>query len=52
MYPIFQSYYYILVQGFSVTCVFTGQYNNKGYDTIADVILRHVNWISEKNYCT
>ena len=23
-----------LVQGFRVTCLFTGQYNTKGYDTI------------------
>ena len=30
--------YYILVQGFRVTCLFTGQYNTKGYDIITDVI--------------
>ena len=29
---------YKLVQGFRVTCLFTGQYNNKGYDMITDVI--------------
>ena len=29
--------YFILVQGFRVTCLFTGQYNTKGYDTIIDV---------------
>ena len=33
-----ESKYYILVQGFWVTCLFTGQYNTKGYDTITDVI--------------
>ena len=27
-----------LVQGFKVTCLFTGQFNTKGYDTITDVI--------------
>ena len=27
-----------LVQGFRVTCLFTCQYNTKGYDTITDVI--------------
>ena len=32
------SYYYKLMQYFSVTCLFTGQYNPKGYDTITDVI--------------
>ena len=30
--------YYKLVQGFRVTCLITGQYNKKGYDTITDVI--------------
>ena len=30
--------YYILVQGLRVTCLFNGQYNTKGYDTITDVI--------------
>ena len=30
--------YYILVQGFRVTCLITGQYNIKGYGTITDVI--------------
>ena len=28
----------ILLQGFRVSCLFTGQYNTKGYDTIIDVI--------------
>ena len=27
------------MQGFSVTCLFTGQYNTKGYGLITDVIL-------------
>ena len=27
-----------LVQHFSVTCLFTGQYNTKGYDMITDVM--------------
>ena len=30
--------FYKLVQGFRVTCLFTRQYNTKGYDTITDVI--------------
>ena len=30
---------YKLLQGFRVTCLFTGQYNTKGYGTITDVIL-------------
>ena len=29
---------YEIVQGFRVTCLFTGQNNTKGYDTITDVI--------------
>ena len=29
---------YKLVQGFRVTCLFAGQYNTKGYDTITDVL--------------
>ena len=29
---------YKLVQGFRVTCLFTGQYNTRGYDKITDVI--------------
>ena len=29
---------YKLVHGFRVTCLFTGQYNTKGYDTITEVI--------------
>ena len=29
---------YKFVQGFKVTCLFTGQYNTKGYDMITDVI--------------
>ena len=28
---------YKLVQGFRVTCLFTGKYNTKGYDMITDV---------------
>ena len=32
------AYYYILVQGFRVTFLYTGQYNT-GYDTITDVIV-------------
>ena len=36
--PEKHQYYFILVQGFRVTCLFTGQYNAKGYDTITDVI--------------
>ena len=28
-----------IVQNFRVTCLFTGQYNAKGYDTITDVML-------------
>ena len=31
-------YCYKLVQGFRVTCLFTDQYNTKGYDMITDVI--------------
>ena len=31
-------YCYKLVQGFRVTCLFTGQYNTKGYVAITDVI--------------
>ena len=30
--------YYRLVQGFRETCLFTGQYNTEGYDTITDVL--------------
>ena len=29
---------YILLQGFRITCLFTGQYNTKVYDTITDVM--------------
>ena len=29
---------YKLVQGFRITCLFTGQYHTKGYDTITDDI--------------
>ena len=29
---------YKLEQGFRVTCLFTGQYNTKGYDMVTDVI--------------
>ena len=29
---------YKLVEGFRVTCLLTGQYNTKGYDTITDFI--------------
>ena len=35
---LFESNCYKLVQGFRVTCLFTGLYNIKGYDTITDVI--------------
>ena len=31
-------YYQIFFQGFRVTCLFTGQYNTKGYDTIKDIL--------------
>ena len=30
--------FYKLVEGFTVTCLFTGQKNTKGYDTITDVL--------------
>ena len=30
-----------LVQGFMVTCLFTGQYNTKGYDTITATVFEH-----------
>ena len=30
--------YKLYIQGFRVTCLFPGQYNTKGYDTITDVI--------------
>ena len=33
-----QSICYKIVQGFRVTCLFTRQYNTKGYDMIRDVI--------------
>ena len=33
-----QCHYYKLVQGFRVTCLFTGQYKTKGYGTITDSI--------------
>ena len=32
---------YKLVQGFKVTCLFTGQNNTKGCDTITDVMFIH-----------
>ena len=32
-------YCYKLVQGFRLTCLFSGQYNTKGYNTIIDVQL-------------
>ena len=36
--PFLRSKCYKLGQGFRVTCLFTGQYNTKGYDKITDVI--------------
>ena len=33
----FLEYCYKLVQGFRVTCLFTGPYNTKGYYTITNV---------------
>ena len=39
------NYCYKLVQGFRVTCLFTGQYNTKGYDMITDVIQLLAGWI-------
>ena len=35
---IFKTYNYILVQGFRVSCLFTGQYNTKGYDKITGFV--------------
>ena len=34
---ISQAYCYKLVQGFNVTCLFTGQYNTKGYEMVTDM---------------
>ena len=38
---------YKLVQGFRVTCLFTGRYNTKGYDTITDVIFRRSDMVTK-----